>query len=186
MFNSSFSDTFRKLSLFSFLNSRWERFLFHILFLSGSSFLWAVRAAKSDISSYMPLRRVRNTVFLQFLGPLNAEREPRTGLSAQRLTVSFSLLSARHRSLELIEKTEKRLLSDRPWWQGLPLPAGCDLGHHQTQHATGWIHFDEMGFFLLLEGSLDLFKLGCDSPWNRPILVTGNNLHYSSEMQEVI
>lgn len=109
----------------------WELLLFHILFLSGSSFLWAVRAAKSDISSHMPLGRSRNTVFLQLLGPLNAEWEPLPGLSVQRLTVSISGQSDPPKSLELLDNTKREMSA--PWltlMAGAATPSGLCLGPH--------------------------------------------------------
>lgn len=107
----------------------------------------AVRTANSDISSYMPLRRGRNTVFLQLLGPLNTEWGLLAGLCSSSLSAFHCGLTDTGAWSSMIIQREKCLLPDRHWWQGLPLPAGCDLGHNQTQHATGWIHFDEIRLF---------------------------------------
>lgn len=117
------------LSSLAFLKLKDERalLLFHILLLSGSSFMWAVRTANSDISSYMPLRRGRITVFLQLLGPLNTGWSSRW--PAQQLAVSISLWSDWHGSLELYDNTKREVSA--PWQTlmiGAAAPSGLWLG----------------------------------------------------------
>lgn len=82
-YNTWLSGTLGILSpYFLLLNTRMKSLLFYIqLQWSVTSFLWAAQTAKSGVSSYMPLRRGRNPVFLQLLGPLNTEQEPLPGLS---------------------------------------------------------------------------------------------------------
>lgn len=55
-------------------------------------------------------------VSLQLLGPLNTEQEPLPGLSVQQLTVSISLRSDPHRSLELLHNTKGEVSAT---WQTL-------------------------------------------------------------------